>query len=658
MAEFNPSIEREAPPQGTSYSRGIGRNDTFKDLFTGFAGVADAAIKGTDAVIQGNIEKDVRAQVEDVQDLFGVSAATPDNPTEPLPPGLSRGQDTLNRLSKGYQAGTVKESHYYGKLNAIVKGLRAQYPGYEKQIDGFIKETTGIDPANSLISSIRKEAEAAKSASDSREGQQLSWESRFGGIIEAVDSGYFNRPPDQRWTQSIIAKVHHFQAKKEIYAARAAEMNDKQLMGALTKDETIAEANSQAQDIGTGVVQSSFNSVYNDPAQPVNSINDLQTQIRNLTVNGKPPSPEMAQNLLLQANAIKANVTQNTIAMINSLPGSEKMSEAERQSTISTALGPINTIVDSLTNENYGLLGRTADFVEATQTQASANILKQGGDVMAGLAAVSKIYGPEAQAILLSSNPDIMDAFSRSISTLVTANSVIRNNPDVNGDQRWMQSISGLDAKTPSGIIKNSLNIISNENAPEELRLSQAKYIFESGGGFALRNFPVSEWPKIYDTMISPSTTRSIAILREKDPQIWESYRRWAYSNFEPAHKEEIDNARIKGRESDYIETRLDPETLRFKAEIKDTPQRKSALSLGVDPAKGIQNQMQGKYDRLNLALKNMKILLEQDGAMDDPQDKETRVYNALTFMFQNKGFKIQTDAEAKAEKEKSKPQE
>lgn len=68
-----------------------------------------------------------------------------------LPQNVQNAGSKVEMLQKAMESGHLSETDYYGRVNALAKQLRSQYPGYRDEVDREIARVTGVHPANQYI---------------------------------------------------------------------------------------------------------------------------------------------------------------------------------------------------------------------------------------------------------------------------------------------------------------------------------------------------------------------------------------------------------------------------------------------------------------------------------------------------------------------------
>lgn len=163
MAEFNPNIADREMRDYTGSSRGAGANQAFEALFSGIGDTVTMGVQTADTYIQNKIEDEVRQEFDTLNTGMGLSV-------DSVPIELTRSADQLSRLAAAQSQGKISPEYYYANLSATLKGLRAKYPGYDRQVDEIVQNVTGVRPANAfrdaLFNNLAESERAAAASAD------------------------------------------------------------------------------------------------------------------------------------------------------------------------------------------------------------------------------------------------------------------------------------------------------------------------------------------------------------------------------------------------------------------------------------------------------------------------------------------------------------
>jgi uncharacterized protein (TIGR02594 family) len=191
MAEFNPSTGASATqvPDMTGASRGSIPDRSFEILFSGLGDAIEAGVQTTDNYIQSSIEDNARDSFERLNEEFNLTS-------DQVPSDLTQSAEGLQRIAMAHQQGKVTQEYYYQRLASTAKGLRAKYPGYEKEVDDIIQKVTGTRPANAFRDAMFANIEATNRALASSKDSFQKWVLQDGniGYVQMAFPDFFENP--------------------------------------------------------------------------------------------------------------------------------------------------------------------------------------------------------------------------------------------------------------------------------------------------------------------------------------------------------------------------------------------------------------------------------------------------------------------------------
>ena len=610
MAEITQQLPAVEPPSGIKYSEGIGTNKQWSTLFGGAAEIAGSAVKAADGIIQQNIYDDAEAQINPVRDLWGAEAATPGSAKGPLPPDIKRGQDYITRLTKGRQNGSLKDSHYYGQLNAVVKGLKSKYPGYGPEIDNAVSSITGVTPANAIIGALRREAEEEANASNASAVRWQSFEDQNAGLIQLWKSDYFDTPPEMRPNEDEVRQgVAQLKAQQEYVQYDNARLSNLKARGELTKEETLRSARKRVEDLTLSAMQGGMRT----EAMGGGDWNVLREKIAKAQDSGKALSPDEQAQLATAASELQLKVKEQAQRTLLEMPGSELLSASERDDVIKIATMQVDSMVDAITNEKYGLIGANAAWLKATEDDTNRRILESGGHTLQSLIALSKVIPPEALDRFLLQTPEALDAFDSVIMNAMRADGIIGDG-DPNSDLDEIDNLIDMkkvDPTLPRALIEGSIQDVVDPESHPVLASKSIEYLFGRKGGLDITKFPEDEWEAVYATVASPQVTQRVKQLtQESNPEMWETYTTWVYDKFFKVNQGAASDLNIPAALKDYIKPEFDFETGQFRvtSPITNDP------NMPPEMLRQYQDMYSQRYRKYNMALRSIMGVIEADG--------------------------------------------
>ena len=188
MAVFNPPVAPTQDPNYLGYSRGTSQpaaDTSYETLFKGLGETVSNTVKVVDLGIKDYLSNQIAKAVDTERDTYTANLAFTRNAAGgyPLPtdvgdrPGLTDKSNVTPRevtaldsqvegLVAAREANKISNTYYYGRLDAIAKSYRSQWPGYREYIDQKISSLTGVTPANAYMQSIVADLNKAKTEKD------------------------------------------------------------------------------------------------------------------------------------------------------------------------------------------------------------------------------------------------------------------------------------------------------------------------------------------------------------------------------------------------------------------------------------------------------------------------------------------------------------
>lgn len=610
MAEVTQTLPGVEPPQGIGYSRGIGTNNQWETLFSGVADTGGKFVKAVDEKIQTDIYKDAEGQIEGVRDLFGVSAATPGD-AKALPPDLTKGKDYLSRLQKGYENGTVRASHYYGQLNSIVKNLKSKYAGYGPEIDNIVQSITGVTPANSLIAALRQEAEANATAADASAKERRSFENQHLDVIRAVKPDYFDLPEDQRPDFDTLRKwVSDVEYKRAWISDENNRLELLKKQGGLKKEHVLESARKRVLDMTNTAMQAGMRT----EVMGGGDYDKLKKMITDAQAAGGSMSPNDKQQMTVLANQLRLQITEQANKELMNMPGAELLSESERTDIIKIATSQVDTLTDAIVNEDYGLIGADAAWLEATKDEASRRLLEQGGHSIAMITALAKEMGPEAFGVFMqNAGAEAMDAFTQSVLTAMRAEGQLDANSNINDDldeADRLMDMQKVDPRMPRALIEGELNNITDPETHPIVSSKSLNYLFGKKGGLDLSKFPEEQHIAVYSTLASPSVTARVKELAGDNVEMWENYTKWVYGKFFQVFRKAASDLKVPAELSTVIVPEFNPTTGQYEV---FTPLTNELGGFPPEMLRGYQEMFAERYREYNTALRSVVGVMEAE---------------------------------------------
>lgn len=624
MAEFNQLPQPDQPGSYTGLSEGIrsSPNTALGDLFSGLAQTLDQGIKETDRNIKANIESDIFDAKDSVDAEFGIPEAT-DLQSDPgtMPAGVKRAGAQLDTLHAAFAKGLVKESHYWARMNNVVRMLRGKYPGYRGEIDQMVSGITGAKPANALRSALFQEWQEEAKKANGGEKDNISkledWAVKQGDLPQ----DYFDRKggANPYSEQELQAHISRRTFARQQISDNKAQMEMQNSTGELDKKTVERNFKLEANSVVTTMLMDLSGSVGADWRQ-------LQQKRDEAVRRGKEGNPlpqAEVDKLRYQYQQIRGQVEGALRqAAVNSWNGKDpKMStlafldKKTIDDTIASALAPLDLVGESLTNQHYGILGASAAAVEASKIDSQREVLKNV-PIAASLKAIGDLLGPSVLDQYLLLNTKANNAFVAAMSNYQHLQAVDSINNGSSVDQAFAEGEkAGMDKEYYTGLTERWANLINTTEAMDpKILQNNVNFMFgEQSLGVMARLDDKSKF-EYFRKVSSPVVTKKLLELKNAgDIDSWNKYQSWVSTNFQGVFKLQVQNLQNQVT-SPYMDVKWDPVQTRFVVTaLAPTTTRYGPIVgkiVGDVPADASKS-----FAELNGALQIIKPILDENGA-------------------------------------------
>lgn len=636
MADFTTPSQDVTPPDYTNVSQGprAAPNDALGNLFQNVAQIADAGIKEADRYQREKITDEIIAGVDAVQAEFGVPDAT-DGQLDaeaggvPLPPQLARAGEQLDYLQNAYEKGGIKQSHYWARLNVMVRQLRAKYPGYRQDIDNMVAGVVGAKPANALQQSLFSEwNEAANAANASgKDFAQYVERADFLGLLPA---DYYERqaagnPYTETETKVYVSRQNREKALDE---QRRAELSEAAAQNALNK----TEATAALQERSAAFTNQIFYNATTRVGASWQKFDAIFTDINNGIESGV--NPEQYAGTLEQMKAgVNSLIAEAQIEIEKiyrdpfdpndpSKSFASYVSASEWKDIKEAALAPFFLLQETLAGSSNptAMVKALAAWNETQMNIATAQQM-QAIPYTANLAALNKAVGPDITKYIIErrdqSGSSVLEAYSTHFAAAMS-----QGTADVE------QALdAGESTNQPPKYFDNLMNqwqkiarAIDTGDLPLEIIQNNVRAMFGNEGSATMAKMDEQSRLLWYSKVSSPEVTAYMAALRKIDPDSWNMYANWtkgAFVSLFDTVMNDLNGANELLARGGHMAAasgaiKWDPDTSTFQADI--TWNRDF---LGINEA--LNNVMPGGIGAtvryLNQAIQGIKPIIEEDGS-------------------------------------------
>lgn len=412
MAAFNPDVKDVKPVNPIGWSKSADVPSSFaSSLSEGIQGLGKLIGLGTTAAdelvkqsAQNEAEKTFRPEVDkEISRLAGadfqlklnqLSSATTNatntqgvapmspglgdnfvSPDNTLPAPLKELPKTLGILDGARANGHLSETAYLGRLTALAKDLRSQYPvGYRDYIDNQISKITGVDPANAYMKSLVGDINANLANTQAEKNKIAS------KILENIGSdpingrdmyiGFTNGTKSKEQALDFIGRN---EAIDVVYKRKTQEFQSTE------QDKTLAttKAKEAFQEWSSGAVNSWIKGDLEKKGMSVQAIERLITD-PNASKTITPErwvelATDVRQQMLTASSKIRDEFTKTGQDRPNSYA---KLLGADGPKILENAIEPYTRILEAIEKKDTGLLFTTQRMVEAANTEMASKLFK------------------------------------------------------------------------------------------------------------------------------------------------------------------------------------------------------------------------------------------------------------------------------------------
>lgn len=606
MAEFNPGTGASATqvPDMTGASRGSLPDRSFEILFSGIGDAIEAGVQTTDNYIQSSIEDNTRDSFERLNQEFGLTE-------DQVPADLTQSAEGLQRIAMAHQQGRVTQEYYYQRLASTAKGLRAKYPGYEKEVDDIIQKVTGTRPANAFRDAMFANIEATNRALASSQDNFQKWVLQDGniGYVQMAFPDYFDNPSKYS-PEEIHAGVAKIKGQEQTWQSQKLQLEGNKEYA----DQALNERLNQF----TGSLLEGQSRALGMSSQ------DFMQKLHQFSTKGGMQPEEKIEF----SNQFEQFISAARTALIKetSDPAFQKLfSSTELRDKREAALQPLLEIRELIASDQYDGAAVLLARLNNMQNQARQALYKQDPRLLA-VDTFAKV-SPEAGQWLLN---DIMSVqggptsyFEKVAITDIMAG-IIGGDDTINeAMQRVMdnKASTGESKNTQAGAVVQKFTgvIKSGTLTPEELAkvvtqnyTTSEKDVFSMVDGSLDKNGN-SQYLRLYHEMFNPEITS--AIVKSGDANALRAYTEAAVDKFQ-AIPEFRKAAADLGENIDYgkfLRARYDEGTNRLILEA-DQGAISNMGFFSKSDNRGFVNRAVKAKDALNQALSIVAPIIEANG--------------------------------------------
>lgn len=593
--------------------------------FGAIGDIFEGVVKGTEAVIESDITETAYTEVDRARTEFGVDAVTSLQAWEPgkdVPQELGMYAQDVDRLTRAMRQGSLKYSHYLGRLDAISRQIRARYPGHRQFIDSTTQSITGTQPANAIVRQLFNESNEGLPPAQ-KQWNDLVEEGRRGGNLPPSfydEGGNIN----QRWQD--YNKLSAYVSTRNAQKANIDRANAKLTLDAAQGKAATSNAKSLAAyeiNLGIGrVIEQGTSSVLGD------SYKDFNAMLATATKGGTKPvsiaQQEELRNAFIPIKNALIQARDEKILEYQQWLGATEVNDLKAASDLF-----INNLEQKLINENFGALSLNKALIDTILNTDKSTALS-GSDVLRRAVLVQDVGGDIGMFLWLN-NTKTFDAFDAAISAIGLGDAVldgeaaqeIFNKTSRNVQEGNSSSIDTAGAAPVNDAILNMLTTFLTDNTelPQENVSNIAKSLYGPGQENFLENISPENRAHYFGKLTTPKIVdKMYSLSQEGVPEAWSGFIDWTERSAFATYKPSANNiARYLNRTDSTWSVTWNPETEQFRAHSRA---RDALTQVGVFPKDALQSDV----DRVNGLITKMKGIYGKQG----PEDPAARTQDLL----------------------------
>lgn len=611
MAEFNPDTrlsETQVQDQSGA-SRGTGPNQAFEALFSGIGDAITGIAKTGDNFIQNKIEDEARYGYESTNDEFGLSAST-------VPAEITRSNEGLQKLAQAHMQGGVTNEYYTLRLASTLKGLRARYPGYEREVDQIVQRVTGMNPANAFRDALLSNINQQQQALASSQGKWESWagqkeNSEVLGILYPdfwTNQEKYSSPDQQA---AIRANVSQYQGR-----TRLAEDTVK-LQNA---DKTVArpQLGQLFSTITNGYIVGGANAVGVDTP-------NVQNMITRALADGTVDQNEK-EGILGMLAQVKAKAVVDMRNRAASSDWSNNFTSQEINEEVANSIKPIEEMEQLVSSDNVSAAVRIAERNKAVTDQATADIYKKFPElgVASALKNISMPAADELTNQVIEKNGGGMSFINKTLAK-DTLDAVTTGNMPIDQALDAVATAGGKSAKEKESVlatvVDGATTYLTDPKTPNDVKKNTVKNVYSTNLDKLWASVDdstnasgSSQRFRLYNKMFNPAITKSIKEMN--DPEALRQYTAAAVDKFQqiPEFRRSAQTLNEDLPYAKYARVHYDTERNRLVVEVNREALGNTGFFTRSDQGQLAKN-LTRTVDGVNQALSIMSPIIEANGA-------------------------------------------
>lgn len=577
MADFAPELRNQEPDQYLKLSQGW-RDSSVGTLIGGLSDMLKLTVSAVDERNKTNITEEATAAVDETRDRS--IAELHDITRNPPPKEISMDMRRLQAHKLAAEAGSARESNYWGALDSTARKLRARYPGYREHIDQEMKRLTGQDPANALVRELRQDWEAMnRKSGDDPEKRRLN-------LLESYTKEFGGLPPGwQTMSYDKVMEMYSDESRKK-YALQQRQSMLKTATDQRTFDRT--EAGDVASSDWGSVLQKEIRGTGTVYANNLKTMQEIERAVQSR--GGFAPTAEETQRYTAAAGAAADSLSKQFVTWANTprdflggktyaaVIGRDKLAEI-KANQLDQIVGDIQS---SITNKDFGFAKRATLMASIYSDSEKYRLL--GNSTLRRIGAMREIIGEAGTSVLMQGS--VLNEVQQALK--LDAVTAMADPNDPVSLTKAMEKIGDKGEAKPAlarEVINGAVDTLTNDGVPLAAKKQLIDSLYGPGNETFLslvnKNPRIGGTPeapqRVFQMMANSRMAKTVWELSQSsgDPSLWTRYERWVTSQVFALNTLDINTVARAQRDAPNVDIRWDPMSMSFRVDdVSGTPGR------------------------------------------------------------------------------------
>ena len=475
------------------------------------------------------------------------------------PPNLNRHEYTLSRLNAAHKAGRLSDTLYYAQLEANIREIRAQNPGYREYIDQLVQKTTGITPANALRKAVENDLNKAQQlAQKGVDDEKKLFESKSewvpAPVYQAVKSGKLT------YGQGImIAQANESRAKATtVQANQLSAQKAAREFNIETAKQTISSTLAQH---GAAILNDA------NAAGGISKVVDDMLKKATPGADGKVILNEQdTQNLSIALQQFKLSVRAKMTDLMMGTPPGQKESFAQIigdpkaveeiiDNQMKIIVGPIE---EAISKGDYSLLKTHMSQAKMIEDASKSRFLRD--PITVKMTTVGNLFGEAGKNILLTDS-SYLNEFQNLIKKSITSDVLINGKNGVDTSKivaKTVKDLKELPASDAGKVLKGMIDDITKlgPDAPKEAVDLLLKVFTDPAMSLQMRRMSSDE--KLY--LLKSFGGDTFERMKQNTPTTVQRYKDFVKERFIDLYKTEFDGLKEDQINNKYATMIMEPQ--------------------------------------------------------------------------------------------------